>query len=843
MFGRESNFKACDQSLSVADSAAISRQGVFLPADNPTFGNPDFESASLRILIVRLSPFRDVDRSTPHYFLACEVRNAMPNAFVDMVFFPAKQDRSSFAENKTDWMTGVQSLRSGREFDVILISNSFVLELINLPSMLRRSGLPVWASERGEVRPLILMGGSNAMAAQAIIRDDGDCMADAIFFGEGEGRVGRMLKGMAGESRKGRLDSLKHSGLPGLWVAGSFPERLMEKAVLESPAVGDIAVRYPVLNSGEASTGRLQISYGCPAFCSFCFEGYDRKPYREIKLDDIVSAAGQLKRNHGCRDVDLYSFNFNTYTELVPLLTALHRLFATVNFKSQRVDILSENPGLLQMEIAAGKSSFTLGIEGISERCRAMLHKSLPGAVVNSLIERMFREKIRELKLFYILTGHENAEDVAEFSAFVRKCKACAMAHNRGIRLIFSFGMLVRMPGTPLQFDVLKLDYDAWRQLSGEIESICSGAGFEYRMATTWQEYAVSQVMALGGYWLWRPIVELDEKGGFYDGRLPAGYWNNFKEWMEQNGEWTEELVGKKDKDYPFALSFVGSRINKAFLYDQYLHAMSYEDGGYCLGRVSGKGTCLNCGACVDNEDRARITAKRAQIDAGGGALEKLTELVKTKARMSAGLIIADIPVRYAGVTDEWLNAAVMRQLLNMFPDEMENILAVQELLFTAARSKGGVQIPLYGETVFGVKAWNIEKFIGKLQAASHLGEITFRVPAVMVQRSEPVRLKSVELRFLCRSDNGVAPDRELAEFMRSQHISFTLRRMESEYRMEITGKKRDLELISECAYSFSDEGCYFRLTVGPRFELDMLRRCFKGNGISSCESRKLLLL
>ncbi|MBE9508946.1 MAG: hypothetical protein IMY86_12970, partial [Chloroflexi bacterium] len=46
----------------------LKRFDSFLPFDNPTFNNPAFEDASYRVLIVRLSPFRDVDRSIPHLF-------------------------------------------------------------------------------------------------------------------------------------------------------------------------------------------------------------------------------------------------------------------------------------------------------------------------------------------------------------------------------------------------------------------------------------------------------------------------------------------------------------------------------------------------------------------------------------------------------------------------------------------------------------------------------------------------------------------------------------------------------------------------------------------------------
>jgi hypothetical protein len=59
----------------------------------PDLGNPSWDSADFRVLVMRLSPFRDVDRSTPHLFLAQAVRAARPGAFLDFCFFPPEADR------------------------------------------------------------------------------------------------------------------------------------------------------------------------------------------------------------------------------------------------------------------------------------------------------------------------------------------------------------------------------------------------------------------------------------------------------------------------------------------------------------------------------------------------------------------------------------------------------------------------------------------------------------------------------------------------------------------------------------------------------------------------------
>jgi len=279
---------------------------AYLPFNNPTLGNPPFGDASCRVLIVRLSPFRDVDRSLPHLFLVQEVRRALPHAFIDLAFFPGRGTRELFDELDVPYLLGTQSMRSAQSFDLVLISNAYTLELINLPYLWLHAGLPLYASQRGPEWPIVILGGSNAMAAQAIVGADGDSLVDGIFVGEGEGRVSELVRllaqGGAPQSRSHKQQALAEvaAQLDGLWVAGpSLESHETVKAVYSGDDASCLSIDVPLLNSPEVHTASIQIDYGCPAFCSFCFEGYDRKPYRQLSLPDLLAAARRIKRVQG----------------------------------------------------------------------------------------------------------------------------------------------------------------------------------------------------------------------------------------------------------------------------------------------------------------------------------------------------------------------------------------------------------------------------------------------------------------------------------------------------------------------------------------------------------------
>ncbi|MFQ6100970.1 MAG: B12-binding domain-containing radical SAM protein [Anaerolineae bacterium] len=797
----------------------------FLPFANPTFGNLDFEEASYHVLIVRLSPLRDVDRSIPHLFLFQEVRRALRGAFIDMAFLPSAGERALFEQEGIPFLIGTQSLRSADEFDLLLISNAYTLELINLPYLLIHSGFPLFASQRGPEWPIIILGGSNAMAAQSIIREDGDSLVDGIFFGEGEGlvgdlvrllRVGESASQRGGETARRELLERAAQQILGLWIAGSLHPT--QKAVLHRPEARLLPVEYPLLNSPEAHTSNLQINYGCPAFCSFCFEGYDRKPYRELPLDDVLSAARQIKQAQGVEELNLYSFNFNTHQDILEMILELHRLFDRVSFKSQRLDVLQHTETLLEAEVEADKREFTLGIEGISQRQRAWLHKSLSTEDITALLDRLFALKIRRVKLFYVLTGYEINEDIEEFRQFLKWLKEARRSWNRHTRVVFSFGLLIRMPFTPLRYDRLFLDEQAWWPLIGQVKSACETNGFEFRLAFDWPAYAVSQVLALGGYWLVEPIVALARKGYCFDATLPPEYWDELKGWMERTGRWSEEFLGEKGPDYPFALEFVESNVPAEFLYRQYREARSRVDGDYCLGAGGQPGRCLGCGACVDEEQRRAITRHRIRQPERGPYLAQLREVVARKRRLQPAYFLLRLDPWLAGVLPEFLNGLVFKELLARYPELVDNLLAVRESLFTLHPNDR--RFPsVSGEAVFGLKAWDVEALRRTLADPRGRVGLDFEIvgPA---ERFTPGAFTRLHLDVHLPGDLFPEPRVRLEQYLRGAYLPYSLRREDSGYRFDLARKALKKKILFDGSFETREEGFFASLDVGPKFDL-----------------------
>ena len=763
---------------------------LYLP--NPTFGNPPWERAELRVLILRLSPFADVQKSTPHLFLAGEVRAAIPGAYIDLAFLPRPADAALLDAAGLPPILGTQSHRPLGEFQVVLVSNAWLLEQVNLPWLLSRSGIPRWAARRGEEWPPIILGGSNASAAHALVSGGGDCMADAIFFGEGEGSVGTLVRALAENATRPKPERLLAAAarVTGLWVAGGLPSAMTRA---RARSAGAALAPAPVLPGPEAATARVAITVGCPCLCSFCFEGHDRRPFREVSTKQVLARARRLKLDTGASTLEVESFNFNTHSELAPLLEGLHRLFLRVNLMSQRVDILSRTPGLLDLEIQGDKHSFTLGVEGISARLRRFLHKSLPGEDVRRVLDMLHERPVREVKLFYIITGREEEADLQEFARDVKQLRETRQRARSAPRVVFSFGWLVHMPFTPLRHDAVELDERRCRAVSGRLKSTCETHGFEFRLASRWPEFAASQALSRGGLTLHSLVERLADCGPITDAGLTDAAHAAVEQWLADH---RGELEPGRPREFPFPFGFLDDDDRRRFFYRQYERAR--------------EGT------------ESRFTAERAEVPRA--AIQEVGSLVQQKRRLAPLLVAARVPPEAAGLGREWTDAWLLRALLARHPGQADNVLSVGEQLVSGS-SVMGEELAWYGQTAAAVMAWDTESFLRSLAADD-----------------EPLRpfprafeIAGLHVRVHLPAEAFRDPASRLASFLRDAHAPVTIKGPAADCTFEVGEKSRRKRLLLAGSCRRADREHVLDLSVGMRpFLQEWLRSFGQAGGLET---------
>jgi len=573
----------------------------------------------MNILLTRLSSLRDTQASSTYRALADLIHEADPASGIGLDFYPAA----------ADW----------RVFDLIFITDSYLSETLNLPKGIKKFGVSPWAQERPEDFPPVLLGGSNALAAQCLVCEDGTAVPDVFFFGEAEASLVPFLRRwpLTSGKKKDRLLAATQ-GLDGFWVTGGFYP-VVQAVSRRSPPPPS-----PILppNSPEAGTARLQVSSGCPAFCSFCFEGYERKPYREYPPKFILQRALELKRTTGADTLLLDAYNLNNYSGLREIVLPLSRLFRRLSFKSQRADGVAATPSIIALELAAGKQSFTVGIEGISPRLRAFLNKSLSDVSLFKALQTLFDYRVREIKLFFILTAYETSADLEAFNRLASFVRDFTARPDCGTRVIFSFGYLVRMPNTPLQYDKLFLNESDWKFAADGVMAICRRLRLEGRFAFDFSEYRRSQILAACSHTDARRIVE-------------SGIDDVFPE------KHAGELL------FPGLMRTVSS----GFLRSQWESAVAERDSGYCLGTK-----CLACGACTETE-RAAVISHPGTPAIPKELIEEVRKTERMKQQIRPILTPVELPEICRNKRPEWVSMYVTRML------GADVILAAEEILYS----------------------------------------------------------------------------------------------------------------------------------------------------------------
>ena len=110
-----------------------------------------------------------------------ELFNGIPGLVCERVFLPDRDELIDYERTGTPLMS-LETQASVKGFDVVAFSISFETDYLNMAKMLRLSDIPVWAEERNEKHPLVIMGGAASFLNPEPIAD----FTDVIAVGEGE---------------------------------------------------------------------------------------------------------------------------------------------------------------------------------------------------------------------------------------------------------------------------------------------------------------------------------------------------------------------------------------------------------------------------------------------------------------------------------------------------------------------------------------------------------------------------------------------------------------------------------------------------------------------------------
>ena len=523
-----------------------------------------------------------------------ELLNTRKDTACERFFLPERKQVEAYRKTRTPLLS-METQSPLFRFSIIGFAASFEMDYFHILEMLELGKVCLRAEERGEMDPLVIVGGPCATFNPEPL----SLFADAFVIGEGEAVLPRFMdvycearsEGLAREELLRRL-----SEVPGIYVPSLYEHCYDETGVLREIKVLHGApenverqwVRnldeHPahtvvVTENTEFNLYLIETARGCGRHCRFCMAGYCFRRPRNRSLSfleqEVRDAVPYGKR------IGLMGAAISDYPEIDALCEDISREGLPMSVASFRADSVTER--LVESLARGGLRTLTMAPEAGSRRMRAVINKGIEEEHLFAAMEMGLKAGIRNFRL-YLMIGlpFEEEEDIDAIVELAGRLKDFMEERGSKGMLTLSINPFIPKPFTPFQWMPMA-DRKRLEKSLKKIQDSLKKRKHIHIIAESVKESCIQGILARGDRRISEVLLASHVSGGIRSFRRAMG---------EAGLSFEFYLHRERSEQEIFPWDSLSMGFRRDYLYKELKKAESFQSTPQCFDG------CRRCGVC-----------------------------------------------------------------------------------------------------------------------------------------------------------------------------------------------------------------------------------------------------